>query len=74
MTAYDAITLIQAYDAMRIFLETVWRRRGCPSGEVDLLIAGLKLADGTPVDSTLWNDWLAAVQIVASGEHATGSG
>ena len=74
MTECDAITPIQAYDAMRMFLETVWRHRGCPQGEVDLLIAGLKMADGTPVDSTLWNDWLAALQIIASGEYATASG
>jgi hypothetical protein len=26
----------------------------------------LKWADGTPVDPTMWQDWLAAVQVAAS--------
>jgi hypothetical protein len=28
MTATDTITVVEGYDAMRIFLETVWRRHG----------------------------------------------
>jgi hypothetical protein len=30
-------------------------------------VAGLKWADGSPVDPTMWLDWLAAVQVVRSG-------
>jgi hypothetical protein len=62
----DMITVVEGYDAMRIFLETVWQRRGKPAGEIQLLIGGLKWADGSPVDPTLWEDWLAAVQVVCS--------
>ena len=61
------ITLIEGYDAMRIFLETVSLRLGKTDGEIDLIVAGLKWADGAPVDPAMWQDWLAAVQITSSG-------
>ena len=63
MNATDTITLIEGYDAMRIFLETVSLRLGKTGGEIDLIVAGLKWADGAPVDPAMWQDWLAAVQI-----------
>ena len=67
MKAADTITVVEGYDAMRIFLETVWRRHGKTDEEIELLIGGLKWADGTPVDPTLWEDWLVAVQIACMG-------
>ena len=62
MKATDIITVVEGYDAIRIFLEANWRRHGTITGEIELLIGGLKWADGTPVDPTMWEDWLAAVQ------------
>ena len=62
MEATDTITLVEGYDAMRIFLETVRRRHGDAAGQIELVIGGLKWADGSPVDPTLWADWLAAAQ------------
>jgi hypothetical protein len=67
MKATDTITVVEGYDAMRIFLETIWRRQGKTAGEIELLIGGLKWADGAPVDPTMWEDWPAAVQIACSG-------
>jgi hypothetical protein len=67
MKASDTITVVEGYDAMRIFLETMWRRRGEFAGEIELLIGGLKWADGAPVDPTVWEDWLAAVQMACIG-------
>jgi hypothetical protein len=64
MQPNDALTLAEAYDAMRIFLATVWRRLDKPQEEIAFLLAGLKWADGTPVDPAMWQDWLAAVQSV----------
>jgi hypothetical protein len=64
MQANDTITLIEAYDAMRIFVETVWRRMDKPQEEVAFLLAGLKWADGSPVDPVMWQNWLAAAQSV----------
>jgi hypothetical protein len=51
---------------MRIFLEAVWRRHGKTGNEIDFILGGLKWADGTPVDPTMWQDWLAAVETVRS--------
>ena len=52
---------------MRIFLETVSLRLGKTDEEIDLIVAGLKWADGAPVDPAMWQDWLAAVQITCGG-------
>jgi hypothetical protein len=66
VSATDTITLIEGYDAMRIFLETVLLRLGKTDEEIDFIVGGLKWADGSPVDPTMWQDWLAAVQITCS--------
>jgi hypothetical protein len=67
MDTIDAVTLVEGYDAMRIFLEAAWRRRGNTGEEIEFLIGGLKWADGAPVDPTMWEGWLAAVQIACIG-------
>ena len=66
VSATDTITLIEGYDAMRIFLETVSLRLGKTEEEIDFVVGGLKWADGAPVDPAMWQDWLAAVQITCS--------
>ena len=67
MQPNDKITLAEAYDAMRIFVETVWRRLDRPQEEIAFLLAGLKWVDGAPVDPAMWQDWLAAVQTTCGG-------
>ena len=67
MNATDTITLIEGYDAMRIFLELVSLRLGATDEEIDFIVGALKWADGSPVDPAMWQDWLAAVQITCSG-------
>ena len=67
MNATDTITLIEGYDAIRIFLETVLLRLGKTDEEIDFIVGGLKWADGSPVDPAMWQDWLAAVQITRRG-------
>jgi hypothetical protein len=67
MNATDTITLIEGYDAMRIFLETVSLRLGTTDDEIDFIVGGLKWADGSPVDPAMWQDWLAAVQLTCDG-------
>lgn len=67
MNATDTITLIEAYDAMRIFLVTVSLRLGATDDEIDVIVGGLKWADGAPVDPAMWQDWLVAVQIACGG-------
>jgi hypothetical protein len=67
MKATDTITVVEGYDAMRIFLETARRRHGDAAGQIELVIGGLKWADGSPVDPTMWEDWLAAAQVARIG-------
>jgi hypothetical protein len=67
MKATDTITIVEGYDAMRIFLETIWRRHGKTNEEIELLVGALKWVDGTPVDPTMWEDWLAALQTARVG-------
>jgi hypothetical protein len=62
----DTITVVESYDAIRVFLETTWRRHGKPVDQIASLLGSVKWADGTPVDPTAWQDWLAAVQTVVS--------
>jgi hypothetical protein len=71
MKANDTITLVEGYEAMHVFLETVWRRHDKPVEEIAFVLAGLKWADGSPVDPAMWQDWLAAAQIAAAGRRET---
>jgi hypothetical protein len=66
MNPTDTITLIEGYDAMRVFLETVSLQLGKTDEGINFIVGGLKWADGSPVDPTMWQDWLAAVQITCS--------
>ena len=70
VSATDTITLIEGYDAMRIFLETVSLRLSKTDEEIDFIVAGLKWTDGAPVDPAMWQDWLEAVQITCSGRSS----
>ena len=67
MKASDTIAVVEGYDAMRIFLETVRRRHGDAGGQIELVIGGLKWGDGSPADPTMWADWLGAVQTARAG-------
>jgi hypothetical protein len=70
MRAADTITAVEGYDAVRVFLETVWRRHGKPVEEIAFVLGALKWADGSPVDPTMWQDWLASVQIAVSAKRS----
>ena len=67
MNATDTITLIEGYDAMRIFLERVSLRLGKTDAEIEFIVGGLNWVDGAPVDPAMWQDWLVAVQITRGG-------
>jgi hypothetical protein len=71
MKANDTITLVEGYEAMHVFLEAVWRRHDKPVEEIAFVLAGLKWADGSPVDPTMWQDWLAAAHVATAGRHET---
>jgi hypothetical protein len=73
MKATATITVAEGYEAMRIFLEAVCRRHGMTGDEIDFIMGGLRWADETPVDPTMWEDWLAAIErYAADGRRETG--
>jgi hypothetical protein len=61
-TASDTITVIEGFGAMRIFLATVWRRQGNLPEDIAFVLGGSRWADGSPIDPTIWEDWLVAVR------------
>jgi hypothetical protein len=67
-TVSDMITVSEGFDAMRIFLMTVWCRNGKPLEDIAFVLGGSRWADGTPVDPELWEDWLTAVRTSKTGE------
>jgi hypothetical protein len=70
LTESDTITVIEGFDAVRIFLATVWRRHGRDPEDIAIVLGGAKWADGTPVDTAMWQDWLAAVLACRTDRHA----
>jgi hypothetical protein len=58
----DSMTVIEGFDAMRIFLAAVWRRRGSASEDLASIVGGSTWADGSPADHALWQEWLMAVR------------
>ena len=55
---------LQAFDAMREFLEAWWKRGGKPEGDALWLLSACDRdvwADGGPSDPAMWSDWLEAV-------------
>jgi hypothetical protein len=67
----DTITLVEGFGAMRVFLETVWRRHGKSNEEIEFVLGGLNWPDGSPADPTMWADWLAAVEVARSGRSTS---
>jgi hypothetical protein len=59
----DTITVLEGFDAMRVCLETIWERQGRAPEDIAFVVGGSRWADGSPVDPTIWQDWLTAVRI-----------
>ena len=59
----DTMTVIEGFDAVRIFLATVWQRQGRATAGIASIVGGARWADGSPADLAIWQDWLMAVQI-----------
>lgn len=63
------ISLIDAFDAMRHFLEAYWDRGGKSSDDIASLLSSLNRDEPTgspPLDAAMWYDWLAAVSQTTS--------
>jgi len=58
---------LEAFDAMRLFLEAYWRRGGQVSDDLASLLSDIGRevwANAQPGDPAQWDDWLAAVEAI----------
>ena len=58
---------LDAFDAMRLFLEAYWERGGKTSDDIAILLGSIDRGlgrEGGPVDIAQWFDWLEAVNRV----------
>jgi hypothetical protein len=55
---------LEAFDAMRLFLEAYWERGLKTSDDLAVLLGSLDRAakDGGPMDAAQWDDWLQAIR------------
>jgi hypothetical protein len=59
------LTMVEAYDAMRVFLEAYWRRGGGSSSDLAVLLGCTQRAhDHRTIDPAQWFDWIEAVASV----------
>ena len=60
---------LEAFDAMRLFLEAYWERGGKQSDDIAVLLTNLDRdvwANGMPMDRAQWHDFRDAVSRVLS--------
>ena len=68
-----SLTELEAFDAMRVFVEAFWRRGACKSDELANLLSftnrerwpsGKQLPSllSAPLDIAQWEDWLDAIE------------
>ena len=60
-----ALSSLNAFDAMRAFLEAYWEREFKQSDDMAVLLGSLNrvpVSDTPPLDIALWHDWLKAIQ------------
>ncbi|HEX4352444.1 MAG TPA: hypothetical protein VHZ95_06010 [Polyangiales bacterium] len=62
----ETLTVRQAYEAMFVFLEEIWRRTRSP--ELGSMLGDMSLlGDGGTADPAVWVEWQAAVHEAKQG-------
>lgn len=64
----DNLSVMEGFEAARLFLRSVLRRHGKQDDEVEFILGGMMWRDGAPNDPIMWGDWLAAIQSLRSGQ------
>lgn len=64
----DNISVMEGFDAARLFLRAVLQRRGKQDDEIEFILGGMMWADGAPNDPLMWDDWLAAIRSLRNGQ------
>jgi hypothetical protein len=73
---------LEAFDAMRVFLEAFWRRGNCESDELRDLLSWLDRTPwpsgrqfphlaGGPRDPAQWEDWLDAIEAMRAARKTS---
>jgi hypothetical protein len=68
-----SLSVREAFDAARYFLEGYWERGLRASNDVRHLLSamdGSMTSDGSPIDQAQWSDWLRAVTKVKTETKA----
>lgn len=62
----QSLTELEAFDAMRVFLEAYWERGLKESDDIAVLLGSVDRGHdcGPPLDAAQWSDWRDAVQRV----------
>ncbi|MBL8543365.1 MAG: hypothetical protein JNJ63_06105 [Hyphomonadaceae bacterium] len=58
------LTALEAFDAMRCFLDAYWERGGKQSADLAILLGSLnrnRAGREPPLDIAQWHDWLTAI-------------
>ncbi|MBA2724623.1 MAG: hypothetical protein H0W92_06075 [Sphingomonas sp.] len=66
IASLPSLTVLEAFDAMRVFLENHWERGLKQSDDLLWLLSATNRetaiwADGGPSDPAVWSDWLLAL-------------
>jgi predicted RNA polymerase sigma factor len=66
ISSLPQLTALEAFDAMRLFVENYWERGLKASDDLRLLLSAMNREaaiwpDGGPADPAMWGDWLLAV-------------
>jgi hypothetical protein len=67
------LSVREAFDAVRYFLEAYWERGLRSSNDIRLLLSAMDCSmtrDGGPIDEGQWSDWLEAVAKVEADTRA----
>jgi hypothetical protein len=69
IASLPSLTALEAFDAMRVFIENHWERGLKKSEDMLWLLSAINREtavwpDGGPSDPAMWNDWLHALERV----------
>lgn len=68
------LSVSEAFDAARLFLEAYWERGARSSDDIAVLLGSMNreaTRDGGPIDAAQWVDWIEAVRRVQAKSDPT---
>jgi hypothetical protein len=59
----QSLTLLEGFDAVREFIEAIFRSSGQRSDDLAMLLSAMDRVGGRPLDIAQWHDWLEGVML-----------